>query len=239
MSYRYYCRDLVRGEESTGLNEFLEQRGKTYIPDVITAISILKIPVRTIADKTCLIGTRWYLPEVQKDIKYQSIASNVINVFNKIFSDMNIPLCAEILAVKEKAHYDRSRTIKITQEGCKEGKASFITFITAVCDIPKKQSNSSGKGIMITDIAYSESESTLGDLLESKEMQEKTVIEWLKLDTFTKIEECAARLNRALSGNQLEEVQILAKKLNEYTESFAEQVGIASLVFSKNYTKEK
>lgn len=66
-----------------------------------------------------------------------------------------------ILDVKEKKlGYDRSKTVKVFRSDAPEVVLCYITAETTVCDVPKKQANSTGKGLQITGITVSSAKQT-------------------------------------------------------------------------------
>lgn len=60
-----------------------------------------------------------------------------------------------ILDVKEKKlGYDRSKTVKVFRSDAPEVVLCYITAETTVCDVPKKQANSTGKGNSIPVVIF-------------------------------------------------------------------------------------
>lgn len=225
----YYLRDicgkqecnqkLIKAVESSTSNIPYYREGLMTIRQ---ADELLKSETfESIAKKLSIKGTKWYIAADSKDVQYHSIAKHLSVVFNRVFYWGGLPLSAEILDVKEKKlGYDRRNTVKITSiaENA-EGVLCYITAETEECDVPKKQSNSKGKGTMITDIKVSKPDTTLYDLFENYGICKDIVRSWLYAAARQQIERLLDEANPKRNDeneNAALLMQYAAKYANEY-----------------------
>lgn len=149
----------------------------TSIRDYETAKKMLsETTIENIADEIGLIGTAYFLAEQCKSVKYHSIAHELESILGDMFYCMGIRnrIQVSILDVKEKKlGYDRSKTVKVFRSDAPEVVLCYITAETTVCDVPKKQANSTGKGLQITGITVSKPNTPLLSLLQK--------LEWIRL----------------------------------------------------------
>lgn len=146
----------------------------TSIRDYETAKKMLsETTIENIADEIGLIGTAYFLTEQCKSVKYHSIAHELESILGDMFYCMGIRnhIQVSILDVKEKKlGYDRSKTVKVFRSDAPEVVLCYITAETTVCDVPKKQANSTGKGLQITGITVSKPNTPLLSLLSEAGM---------------------------------------------------------------------
>lgn len=96
-----------------------------------------------------------------------------------------------ILDVREKKlGYDRSKTVKVFRSDTPEVVLCYITAETAVCDVPKKQANSTGKGLQITGITVSKSNMPLLNLLSEVGLDKAVIFDWVKRTRLTELRKC-------------------------------------------------
>ncbi|RJV47875.1 hypothetical protein DWX57_03615 [Coprococcus sp. AF19-8AC] len=96
-----------------------------------------------------------------------------------------------ILDVKEKKlGYDRSKTVKVFRSDAPEVVLCYITAETTVCDVPKKQANSTGKGLQITGITVSKPNTPLLSLLSEAGMDKAVIFDWVKRTRLTELRKC-------------------------------------------------
>lgn len=232
----YGCRELIKTMDcNKKLVSLLEEdTPKPKIQEVSTALLILDKPIQDLIDKTTLIGTAWYLPEVPKSIAYHSLASNVECIFSDLLSRMGLPLEAKVkLSAKEKSlGYEGGYTVKITRKDNNEASYNhalcYITLKAEVCDVPKKQSNSTGKGMMITDVICDNASLTLGEMLDVLGLKKKTVIEWLKDTAFREINDYSWEINVAVEQGNFVRVRDFSGILSCCTEKLYRQIDKAN-----------
>jgi hypothetical protein len=170
------------------------------------------ITLEMIAEKISLYDTAWYLSEPAKDVKYHSIAGKLVRLFHSVFSRMSLPLEADILSIKEKAlGFDRTKTIKILLG---EETVCYITANVQVCDVPKKQHNSTGKGIRLVSISVSRENTSIGQFLDERKVRTLVIENWLKEYTFAKINGYMYQIN----NGKKDAISKLAMVTKEYEE---------------------
>lgn len=166
----------------------------TSIRDYETAKKMLsETTIENIADEIGLIGTAYFLTEQCKSVKYHSIAHELESILGDMFYCMGIRNCIKvsILDVREKKlGYDRSKTVKVFRSDAPEVVLCYITAETAVCDVPKKQANSTGKGLQITGITVSKSNMPLLNLLSEVGLDKAVIFDWVKRTRLTELCKC-------------------------------------------------
>lgn len=166
----------------------------TSIRDYETAKKMLsETTIENIADEIGLIGTAYFLTEQCKSVKYHSIAHELESILADVFYCMGIRNCIKvsILDVREKKlGYDRSKTVKVFRSDTPEVVLCYITAETAVCDVPKKQANSTGKGLQITGITVSKPNMPLLNLLSEVGLDKAVIFDWVKRTRLTELRKC-------------------------------------------------
>lgn len=128
-----------------------------------------------------------------KSVKYHSIAHELESILADVFYCMGIRNCIKvsILDVREKKlGYDRSKTVKVFRSDTPEVVLCYITAETAVCDVPKKQANSTGKGLQITGITVSKPNMPLLNLLSEVGLDKAVIFDWVKRTRLTELRKC-------------------------------------------------
>lgn len=166
----------------------------TSIRDYETAKKMLsETTIENIVDEIGLIGTAYFLTEQCKSVKYHSIAHELESILGDMFYCMGIRnrIQVSILDVKEKKlGYDRSKTVKVFRSDAPEVVLCYITAETTVCDVPKKQVNSTGKGLQITGITVSKPNTPLLSLFSGAGMDKAVIFDWVKRTRLTELRKC-------------------------------------------------
>lgn len=221
------CREICKSEQHNAvmmkiLNDIKLHKNNNHTVAQTTDM-LNDTTLEKIIDKIHLIGTTYYTPMSSKDVKYHSIARQMVDAFSVIFARSNIPLTARILSVQEKSlGYDRTKTMKITNSDDSDTTAlCYVTAETAVCSVPKKNSRISGRGTMITGITISEPGVSLGELLDKIEMKDQTIADLINKTAFIQI---STYINQISNTNDICLMQNIAEYLSEYTEKYAKEM---------------
>lgn len=181
-----------------------------------------------------IIGTTYFLSKDCKNIKYHSIASNLVSIFNNVFCQMNISdfIDAGILDVKEKRlGYSRAETIKITLKNDTK-VLCYIEAKTELCEVPKKQTNSTGIGLKIISLTTNRINTSLAKLFDEVEIKNTVILNWIKDTFFREISECMRVIN-CLSETTIEPtkenyvlIKEAANNLSELVSQYANETKI-------------
>ena len=138
-----------------------------------------------------IIGTTYYLNGKCRSVEYDSIAGDMKRIFHTLFYKMNLSefIDADILDVKEKKYgYDRTRTVKIIINNDEKTVLCYVVAVVKECDVYKKMANSSGKGLMITDIITNKPTASLYDLFAEAHIKDGIILNYVKSTLLEKID---------------------------------------------------
>lgn len=192
-----------------------------------------KVTFESIIEKIGLNNTAYYLPEVCKSYAYHSIASNVSDIIYNVFVQMRINKFIEthIIDVKEKKlGYNRANTIKVTLKDNTSEVLCYIEAKTEVCEVPKKQSNSTGKGLRIVSFEMSRPDVSIAELLEEKGIKNRVISEWIRETIFKEINDCMYEI-RSASDATVEQakdvcssIKCNAKRISELADKYVKEM---------------
>ena len=187
------------------------------------------ITFEKLIEKAGIVGTTYFLSEDCKSVKYHSIASNLAGIFHSIFCQMNVSdfIEANILAVVEKQlGYNRAETIKITlKEDSKEPTVlCYLEAKTELCEVPKKQANSTGVGLRIVSLTTSKPNVSLAELFEETGIKNAVISNWIRKTIFGEISECM-RVIDCLSETTVEQAGEVCISIKEAADKLSEIAG--------------
>lgn len=227
MSFRYLNIDLI--DRSKIRENWEKEFPKILACNVENGLEMLSETLASVIERLDLVGTKWYLTDkTMARSKYSLLSYQLSAVFNDFFLSMRVPLKASVLSLKEKkeGNFDRARVLKITVEN-DEKALCYVRFNTKPCEVPKKQSNSTGKGLEIASYEFfADKENLLNPSLEQllDEVNKKsiTITNWITLFYCQQLDKIKNEIFLAIADENVDLVRSLSDLLRKRTNQFNE-----------------
>ena len=227
MNFRYLNIDLI-GRKKIKEN-WEKEFPKILVSNVETGLETLSETLSSVIERLDLVGTKWYLTDkTMARSRYSFLSFQLSKVFDAFFFNIKVPLRASILSLKEKKErgFDRTRVLKITGED-DENALCYIRFDTKTCEVPKKQSNSTGEGLEIASYEFfADKENLLNPSLEQllDEINKKsiTITNWITLFYYQQLDKIRNEIFLAIADENVDLVRSLSDLLCKNTEQFNE-----------------